>query len=135
MATIGPMKTIEWGDGPKHRDDVLAVLDDLFDGRPEVRRGKMFGLPAFSTGGKVFATVIGDGVSLKLPPDTIERLDDEEISPFSVMGKTMSGWVQISRPEADSYLQDVPLFEVSIGYVADQAAQPKPAPRKKAKAA
>lgn len=128
-------KTIEWGEGPKHRDDVLAVLDDLFEGRPEVRRGKMFGLPAFSTGGKVFATVIGDGVALKLPLDTIARLDDDEIAAFNVMGKAMTGWVHISRPEAESYLVDVPLFEASIGYVADLAMQPKPAPRKRAKAA
>ena len=134
MAAEASTKTKEW-EAPGHRDDVLAVLDDLFDGRPEVRRGKMFGLPAFSTGGKVFATVIGDGVALKLPPDTIKRLDDDEIAPFNVMGKTMTGWVQISRPEADSYVADAPLFEASIGYVAEQAAQPKPAPRKRARAA
>src|SRR5262245_38449209 len=123
-------KAMEW-EAPGHREDVLAVLDDLFDGRPDVRRGKMFGLPAFSTGGKVFATVMGDGVALKLPPDTIDRLADDEIAPFEVMGKKMGGWVQISRPEAESYAADAPLFETSIGYVAEQASQPKPAPRRK----
>jgi hypothetical protein len=118
-------------EAPGFRDDVLAVLDDLFAGRPEVRRGKMFGLPAFSTGGKVFATVMGDGVALKLPQETIVRLADDEIAPFQAMGKTMSGWVQIDRPEAERYRGDAALFETSIGYVAAQAAQPKPAPRKR----
>jgi hypothetical protein len=74
---------------------------------------------------------MGDGVALKLPPDTIARLADDEIAPFEVMGKKMGGWVQISRPEAESYAADAPLFETSIGYVAEQASRPKPAPRKK----
>jgi hypothetical protein len=118
-------------ESPGHRDDVLAVLDDLFDGRPDVRRGKMFGFPAFSTGGKVFASVYGDGVSLKLPQATIDRLADDEITPFRPMGKTMGGWVLISRPEAESYAGDAALFEASIALVAAQAATPKPEPRKK----
>jgi hypothetical protein len=134
MAGAGSVKAMEW-EAPGHREDVLAVLDGLFNGRPDVRRGKMFGLPAFSTGGKVFATVMGDGVALKLPQETIDRLADDEIASFEVMGKKMGGWVQISRPEAESYAADAPLFETSIGYVAEQASQPKPAPRKRAKAA
>jgi hypothetical protein len=134
MAGSGAAKAMEW-EAPGYREDVLAVLEDLFGGRPDVRRGKMFGLPAFSTGGKVFATVMGDGVALKLPPETIARLADAEIAPFEVMGKKMGGWIQISRPEAESYAADAPLFETSIGYVAEQASQPKAAVRKRAKAA
>lgn len=130
MAGAESARAMEFG-AAKHREDVLAVLDDLFAGRPDVRRGKMFGLPAFSTGGKVFATVMGDGVALKLPPETIDRLADDEIAPFEAMGKKMGGWVQISRPEAERYLADAPLFEASIGYVAEQASRPKPAPRRK----
>jgi len=130
MASTTPAKKTDW-EAPGHRDDVLAVLEDLLDGHPEVKRGKMFGLPAFSVGGKVFATLFGDGVALKLPPDTIDRLADDEIAPFRAMGKTMTGWVQISRPEAESYAADAPLFETSIGYVAEQAAQPKAAPKRK----
>jgi hypothetical protein len=124
------VKTTQW-ESPGHREDVLAVLDDQFAGRPEVRRGKVFGFPAFSTGGKVFAIAFGDGVALKLPQETIDRLADDEIAPFRPMGKTMGGWVQISRPEAESYAADFGLFEISLAYAAAQASQPKPMPRQK----
>jgi hypothetical protein len=130
MASSVSAKTREW-EAPGFRDDVVAVLDDLFGGRLDVRRGKMFGLPAYSTGGKVFATVMGDGVALKLPQETIARLADDEIAPFQAMGKTMTGWVQIDRPEAERFVADAALFETSIGYVAEQARQAKPAARKK----
>jgi hypothetical protein len=134
MAATAGENGMAW-ESPGHREDVLAVLDDYFTGRPEVKRGKMFGFPAFSTGGKVFATLFGDGVALKLPPETIDRLADPEIAPFRPMGKSMGGWVLISRPEAESYADDAGLFETSLAYVANQAAAPKPATRKRAKAA
>ena len=134
MAGAAAAKSRVWV-SPGHREDVVAVLGDHFAGRPEVRRGKMFGFPAFSTGGKIFAIAFGDGIALKLPQETIGRLADDEIAPFRPMGKSMGGWVQISRPEAESYEGDTGLFETSLAYVAAQASQPKPAPRKKAKAA
>ena len=134
MAATATKNGMEW-ESPGHREDILAVLGDYFDGRPDVKRGKMFGFPAFSTGGKVFATIFGDGVALKLPQATIDRLADPEIALFRPKGKSMGGWVQISRPEAESYTDDAGLFETSLAYVAEQAAAPKPAPRKRAKAA
>jgi hypothetical protein len=117
---------------PGHREDILEVLIDLFADRDDVRQGKMFAFPSFSTGGKIFASVFGDGVSLKLPPETIDRLADDEITSFVPMGKTMTGWVLITRPEAESYRDDVNLFNISIDYVAELARERPPRPRKKA---
>jgi hypothetical protein len=117
---------------PGHRDDILEVLIDLFADRDDVRQGKMFAFPSFSTSGKVFASVFGDGVSLKSPPETIDRLADDEITPFVPLGKTMTGWVLITRPEADSYRDDADLFDLSIDYVAELAREQPPRRRKTA---
>jgi hypothetical protein len=119
---------------PGHRNDVLEVLVDLFAHRDDVRQGKMFAFPSFSIGGKVFASAFGDGVSLKLPSETIERLVDDEITPFVPMGKKMTGWVLITRPEAESYRDDAELFELSINYVAEIARKQPPRKRKSASA-
>jgi hypothetical protein len=132
VATANPRETFVH---PGHRDDVLDVLTDLFADRDDVRQGKMFAFPSFSIGGKVFASAFGDGVSLKLPPETIARLADHEITPFEPMGKKMTGWVLITRPEAERYRDDVDLFEVSINYVAELARQQPPRKRKSAKPA
>jgi len=130
MAATAAKNGMEWK-SLGHREDVLAMLDDSFEGRAEVKRGKMFGFPSYSTGGKVFASVYGDGPALKLPQATINRLADPEIAPFRPMGKSMGGWVLITRPEAESYSGDAGLFEASLAYVAEQAAAPNPAARKK----
>lgn len=112
---------------PGHRDDVRFVLSDLFANRADVRETKMFSFPSFSTGGKMFAVVIGDGVGVKLPQETIDRLADDDITPFEPMGKKMSSWIQISRPDAEMYRDDADLFEVAISYVDSLAAtQEKP---------
>jgi hypothetical protein len=134
MAATASKPAPAW-EAPGFRDDVAAFLADQFAGRPDVRQGKMFGHPAFSTGGKVFACAFGDGVALKLPPATIDRLADPAIVPFRPMGRPMGGWVQISRPDPVDYALDEGLFETAIAYVGEQAAQAKPAPRTRKRAA
>jgi hypothetical protein len=47
----------------------------------------------------------------------------------------MGGWVQISRPDPVDYAVDEGLFETAIAYVGEQAAQAKPAPRTRKRAA
>jgi hypothetical protein len=130
VAQAAPKDAKEWS--PGFRADVVETLAGLFDGRADVKQGKMFGLPAFSTAGKVFACAFGDGIALKLPPATIERLADPGISPFRPMGRSMGNWVHVCRPGAADYRGDEALFDASIAYVADEAPKSPPAPRKRA---
>ncbi|NMB82774.1 MAG: TfoX/Sxy family protein, partial [Ignavibacteria bacterium] len=50
------------------------VLDDLLLAHPLVRAGKMFGYPAYYAGKKLCACLYEEGVGLKLPAASAERL-------------------------------------------------------------
>ncbi len=104
---------------PGYRSDILDVLEGLLADRPEVTRGKMFGFPAFYTGGKLFACVYGDGVGLKLPREMIGSLQGKPgITPFRPYGKPpMKEWIQICHARAEGYAGDSRLFQESVAFV------------------
>jgi len=74
----------------------LQVLRDLLLGLPGVREGKMFGVPAFYVGRKLFACVYGDVVGFKVQEDLAQKLlDDSRFAPFQPRGRQrMREWVQ-----------------------------------------
>jgi hypothetical protein len=101
----------------RHQAAALEALEDAIGSAPSVKPHKMFGLPGFSTGGKVFACVMEDGIALKLPKERIAGLSDPAILPFEARGRRMNGWVRIRRNSAEDYHQDYGLFEESLAYV------------------
>lgn len=86
---------------PEYRAEVLAALRELLAGEPDVTRGQMMGHPVFyysPSGGKrrMFASVHGPGLTLKLPPELVaELLEDPRFAPFTPMGRQMRGWVVV----------------------------------------
>jgi hypothetical protein len=72
------------------------TLRDLLLGLPGVREGKMFGVPAFYVGRRLFACVYGDVAGVKVPEDLAQRLlDDSRFAPFQPRGRhKMREWVQ-----------------------------------------
>lgn len=85
--------------GPIESDEgcteaLAAMLLEL----PDVRRGRMFGVPAFYAGKKMFACVYGDIIGIKVPEDVARRLlEDARFAPFQPYGKPkMREWVQFS---------------------------------------
>jgi hypothetical protein len=116
---------------PGHREDILAVVRDLLADHPAVRPGTMFGLPAFYTGGKLVASLYGDGLGLKLPPARVAALVGEpEYEPFDPVGRgPMRAWVWIRHADAAAYADDLPLLMESVEYVAEEAAG-RPPPRR-----
>lgn len=114
-----------------YREDILAVVRELLAGRPEVRERRMFGLPGFMVAGKMFASVYGDGLTLKLPKDTVQEvLSRPDARPFAPMpGRTMREWVLIVHDDPAAFAEDVALLEAAIefvanGPVADSASRP-----------
>jgi hypothetical protein len=97
-----------------------AVLDQMLLDIPGVRPGKMFGYPAYYAGQKLSICIVEDGVGVKLPAETAERLmvEDRSITPFQPFGRPkMREWVQIN-PEVSEDLQGYKdIFTQSIGYV------------------
>jgi hypothetical protein len=117
---------------PGHRDDVLAVVRDLLAGYPTVVPGKMFGLPAFYTSGKLVASLYGDGLGVKLPPERVAALVGmPEYEPFDPVGRgPMRAWVWIRHADAAAYAVDLPLLLESVAYVAEEAASGRPPARR-----
>ena len=111
-------------DSPGYRTDVAEVLSRLLLSRPDVVPGKMFGFPAYYSGGRLFACVYGDGVGLKLPQDTVRQLEGKPgVTPFQPYGKPrMREWIHLRRVRASGFSKDAGLFEQSIAFVGKAAA-------------
>lgn len=89
-------------------------------GRPLVRAGKMFGYPAYYAGKKLCICLYEQGVGLKLPEKSVERLlmEDPHTIPFQPLGRPrMREWVQINLDHLDDYQQYLAVFEESIQFV------------------
>jgi hypothetical protein len=68
-ASPGPSRPRQGGNTKVEFDDAQKlVLDEMLLNLPGAKAGKMFGLPGYWTGGKLFACLFGPGVGLKLPP-------------------------------------------------------------------
>ena len=97
-----------------------AVLDDLLLEHPHIRPGKMFGFPAYYAGKKLCICLYEQGVGLKLPEKSAEKLleVDQNITPFQPLGRPkMREWVQINLSRSEDYRQYELIFEESIQHV------------------
>lgn len=76
---------------------LAARLNARFARIPIVRRGTMFGFPAYFVGRRMFACVYGDGVGIKLPEVRVRcMLESKQATPFSPYGKpAMREWIAI----------------------------------------
>jgi len=101
---------------PNHK----GILDDLLLGNPVVRPGKMFGFPAYYVGRKLCICLYEQGVGIKLPQASAEKLleTDRNCVPFQPLGKSrMREWVQINLNRSDDYRRYQSVFEESIQYL------------------
>ena len=98
------------------------VMDDLLRSNPFVRPGKMFGYPAYYVGKKLCICLYEEGVGVKLPVESVERLlaQDPNTIPFQPLGKTkMREWAQINLNCPENYQNYLPIFEESIRYLVE----------------
>jgi hypothetical protein len=102
----------------QYNENHKPVLDSFLLDNPLVSPGKMYGHPAYYVGGKMFASLFGDGVCLKIPENRVkELLKEGHIVPFEPRGRKMREWVLIVRENSDDYLKDQEIFEESIDFV------------------
>jgi hypothetical protein len=97
-----------------------SVLDEMLLGHPHVRVGKMFGYPAYYVGKKLSICLFEQGVGVKLPEESANRLlqSDKNVTPFQPLGRPkMRQWVQINLSYSEDYRQYLPVFEESIKYL------------------
>ncbi len=101
---------------PAHK----VVLDEMLLNIPGVRKGQMFGFPAYYAGKKLCACLYEEGVGLKLPEQTVQRLlqNDANTIPFQPLGKAkMREWVQINLANSEEYRKYIEFFMDSVKYV------------------
>ena len=111
---------VEKMSAPKYNQSHQQVLDSILLEMPLVKKGKMFGYPAYYIGGKLFACVYEDAVGLKVPEElALQLLKRDEITHFQPLGKRkMREWIQINRTHSEDYHQDKDIFEASLQHVA-----------------
>ena len=105
---------------PNFNSDHKNVLDEMLLVHPAIRPGKMFGFPAYYVGKKLAICLYEDGVGVKLPEKTVNRLlePDPHTSPFQPYGKPrMREWLQITLADSEGYRSYLPLFEESIRFL------------------
>lgn len=108
---------------PKANEAVVQALTAIVGQIPNVSATKTFGMPSFRVGKKVFVSVAGDAVVVKLPLERTAKLIAEgratQFQPFG--GPVMKGWVSLTHPDPSGFQADVDLFDESIAFVATQA--------------
>lgn len=98
------------------------VLDEILLKQPDIVRGRVFGLACYKIYGKVFATLYGDGVGIKLPADRAYELKSlPHISEFRPYNKSRGkSFIQINREISTDYTADIDLLLESADYVANR---------------
>lgn len=104
----------------KRGRDVSATLTSMLSKIPGVIATTKKNSASFKTGKKVFAFTKGDGIVLKLPPETVTRLVSKQKAVRLVMGKrTMKEWVVISCRSLQDCEKYVAFFKEAISYVSE----------------
>ena len=104
----------------KFNESHKVVLDKLLLDLPGVRAGKMFGYPAYYAAKKLSICLYENGVGLKVPEGTANRLleSDPNVIAFQPLGRRrMREWIQVNLENSEDYRDYVKLFEESIQYV------------------
>lgn len=100
--------------------DRKAQLDALLLKLPGVSGRKINGLDAYFVSDRMFACISGSGVGLRLPVATATELQFSRgnVVQFQPAGLASTReWIQIDRPDAADYEEDLELFEASIAFV------------------
>ncbi|HEY8249121.1 MAG TPA: hypothetical protein VIG70_00820 [Burkholderiales bacterium] len=99
-----------------------ALIDALLLKLPGVVGKKINKLDAYFVSDRMFACISGEGLGLRLPVATVTELQfsRNDVVPFQP-GNLSAGatreWVQINRPDAASYQQDLELIKTSLDFV------------------
>ena len=100
------------------KSEVSLVLVSMLQKLPGVAVGQKFNSTNFTVRKKVFAFTKGDGVVVKLPPETVKALLKTRRASLLVMGKrTMKEWVVIRYKNASEAKKHLGLFKEALDYV------------------
>ena len=99
-----------------------ALIDAVLLKLPGVVANKINKLDAYFVNDRMFACINGEGLGLRLPVATVTELqfsrsDVVAFQPGSLSAAATREWVQINRPDAAGYEQDLELIRASLEFV------------------
>jgi hypothetical protein len=99
-------------------EEATKIICSLIKDFPEVTIGKHINHTNFLIGKKVLGFIRKDGLALKLPPETVNKLLQKSTISRLVMGKKeMKEWVVIFHKNPEEYKADKDLLKESITFV------------------
>ncbi len=100
-------------------EEFKEIFDSFLLELPDVQPGKVFGMPGYYVGGKLFASIFGSGLVLKLPKDICDNLivNKDGFDHFAPLGNNMKEWVVITKDDPESFEEEMALILQSIEFV------------------
>lgn len=90
------------------------MLVEMFDGRPDLRSGLMFGFPAFYAAGKLVVCVYGTGIGVRVPPEHATELRGKPSCTFEPYGRRMRAWTFLAPTVAEELRDEQAVLETAI---------------------
>ena len=114
--------SIGGSDGPVPPRPLEPDEDPLTLGEGDTPLVKLNKLDAYFVSDRMFACIHGGGLGLRLPVATVTELQfsRSDVAPFQPGGLSAGAtreWVQINRPDAAGYEQDLELIRASLEFV------------------
>ncbi|MCE7741335.1 MAG: hypothetical protein GOP50_02650 [Candidatus Heimdallarchaeota archaeon] len=102
-----------------HDEELKEIFDSFLLELPDVQPGKVFGMPGYYVEGKLFASIFGSGLVIKLPKEHCENLIENEdgFDHFAPLGNNMKQWVVITKDDPESFEDEMDLILQSIEFV------------------
>jgi hypothetical protein len=99
-----------------------ALIDAVLLKLPGVVSNKINKLDAYFVSDRMFACINGEGLGLRLPAAIVtdlqfSRNDVVPFQPGNISAGATREWVQINRPNAADYEQDLELIRASLDFV------------------
>ena len=106
------------------RKDLEQLLTTFVADHRGLSTGRLFGTPGAYAGRKVFACVVGDGITLRLPADAQQTAIDRGGQRWTPIGRRMTGWVIFKPTSAQAAASLAPFLEIAARHVALLALAP-----------
>jgi hypothetical protein len=111
------------------RRDLEQLLRAFVADHRGLTLGRMFGAPGAFAGRKLFARVVGDGITVRLPHDAQQLALDRGACGWTPIGRRKGDWVIFRPSSAEAARAIAPFLEIGARHVVRLALAPAPPER------
>ncbi|MHA1200388.1 MAG: hypothetical protein ACTSQF_13780 [Candidatus Heimdallarchaeaceae archaeon] len=100
-------------------EELKEIFDAFLLEIPDVHPGKVFGMPGYYVGGKLFASIYESGLVLKLPKTLCDELiqNKDGYDFFAPLGNNMKQWVVLTKDDPENFEDEMDLILQSTEFV------------------